>query len=583
MAGLGFNVVPSIMLGDMEDIFDMENEIELIYDEETSHKQDVKQDKQFKDDKNHLMQKFSLPSLNRQQDKANQHIVDDYSSVTGEDIKPLQNTDSSASSVASVASVEGVTEHLEIPVIASKNDVQHIDYTELNTPKIVNTKVYEEPSLPDEAEDIVDVGDDIVDVDDDTLDTDDNDDTDDIFDEDADDIFEEDTEDIFEDEQTEEDEQIDEDDKSEDEIDISIDDNDDSFDIDDIEEDENSDLSDVSDTNNPFSDIDNIDEDDDESIDILDESEDDINFEQEDDDPFSDIDDIEDIDGFEVEDEEEEFEAAKPAQVKPVSQVEIKTPAPSSNLTTSQTHIKTKDNSQKQINTADDTLDVESDEERELLARIEKAKQKKQAEQQKAERLKRLREMALAAEAEANQAQHDREAEESKSKQSNQSVKQTQQPKVQQNVQSAKPNQTQSGSLANLTSEQLKQILLQRKKQQEDAKKQQTVVNRQSTQQKQVQATEPKPTGKLGRVELLRDSIQREKEAVQTKSEYDLYNHLDIEGLFNVVEEYLIKNNINKTIVELKLLENKFGKQNIKKLILKGYLISLGKGVTIGR
>ena len=61
------------------------------------------------------------------------------------------------------------------------------------------------------------------------------------------------------------------------------------------------------------------------------------------------------------------------------------------------------------------------------------------------------------------------------------------------------------------------------------------------------------------------------------------YSSLDIDSLYKEVRNLLKANNIEHNIVDVKVLESRFGKSNIKKLIIKSYLISIGKGVTIGR
>ena len=61
------------------------------------------------------------------------------------------------------------------------------------------------------------------------------------------------------------------------------------------------------------------------------------------------------------------------------------------------------------------------------------------------------------------------------------------------------------------------------------------------------------------------------------------YSSLDIDSLYKEVRNFLKANNIEHNIVDVKVLESRFGKSNIKKLIIKSYLISIGKGVTIGR
>ena len=81
-----------------------------------------------------------------------------------------------------------------------------------------------------------------------------------------------------------------------------------------------------------------------------------------------------------------------------------------------------------------------------------------------------------------------------------------------------------------------------------------------------------------------KESKNRSKNSIENgKNDYEKYNNLDIESLYAEVKSYLRLNNIDKKIVDVKILEDKFGTANIKKLILKSYLISVRKGVTIGK
>ena len=72
------------------------------------------------------------------------------------------------------------------------------------------------------------------------------------------------------------------------------------------------------------------------------------------------------------------------------------------------------------------------------------------------------------------------------------------------------------------------------------------------------------------------------KPKINTPSNNDYYNALDINTLFKEVKAYAISLGISKQIIDRKTLDAKFGKPNINKLILKSYLISIGKGVTFG-
>lgn len=60
------------------------------------------------------------------------------------------------------------------------------------------------------------------------------------------------------------------------------------------------------------------------------------------------------------------------------------------------------------------------------------------------------------------------------------------------------------------------------------------------------------------------------------------YNDLDTPALFNAVKKYALSIGMANKVIGRDILNYKFGKHNIDKLITKSYLISLGKGVTFG-
>lgn len=62
-----------------------------------------------------------------------------------------------------------------------------------------------------------------------------------------------------------------------------------------------------------------------------------------------------------------------------------------------------------------------------------------------------------------------------------------------------------------------------------------------------------------------------------------VYDAMEIDALYKEVKTYLVNRGVNKKLIELTELSERFGEQNIKKLIKKSYLILIGKGVTIGR
>ena len=60
------------------------------------------------------------------------------------------------------------------------------------------------------------------------------------------------------------------------------------------------------------------------------------------------------------------------------------------------------------------------------------------------------------------------------------------------------------------------------------------------------------------------------------------YESMDIDSLYKEVEKYMLELGVSRAPVDKKLLEERFGKQNISRLIIKSYIISIGKRVTIG-
>lgn len=69
----------------------------------------------------------------------------------------------------------------------------------------------------------------------------------------------------------------------------------------------------------------------------------------------------------------------------------------------------------------------------------------------------------------------------------------------------------------------------------------------------------------------------------QQHNNYDKYTVMNTEVLFKEVKKYMIGLGVDHKLIELAVLNEKFGTENIKKLIKKSYLINVGKGVTTGR
>lgn len=61
------------------------------------------------------------------------------------------------------------------------------------------------------------------------------------------------------------------------------------------------------------------------------------------------------------------------------------------------------------------------------------------------------------------------------------------------------------------------------------------------------------------------------------------YNSLDIDTLYTKVVEFMMAHEVSKSAIDRNILDAEFGVLNINKLIMKSYLISMGKKVTIGK
>lgn len=188
-----------------------------------------------------------------------------------------------------------------------------------------------------------------------------------------------------------------------------------------------------------------------------------------------------------------------------------------------------------------------SDEEIELQQRIENARRIKQQEEAKAERLRKLKEEALAAEAEAERAR-----------------------KLREEIQKSKLS----------TSEQHKEKQDNALRSEEERKKKLKSNMARLALLNSSKESKPKAEARP-RVETSKPKVETHTQSGASK--YDRYNSLDIDALYNEVKLFLKKHNIEKKLIDKKLLESEFGEQNIRKLILKSYLISMKKGVTVGR
>lgn len=60
------------------------------------------------------------------------------------------------------------------------------------------------------------------------------------------------------------------------------------------------------------------------------------------------------------------------------------------------------------------------------------------------------------------------------------------------------------------------------------------------------------------------------------------YSSLEIDVLYKEVKTFMVKNGVQQKPISLELLNNKFGSNNILRLLKRNYIIKIGKGVTIG-
>ena len=68
----------------------------------------------------------------------------------------------------------------------------------------------------------------------------------------------------------------------------------------------------------------------------------------------------------------------------------------------------------------------------------------------------------------------------------------------------------------------------------------------------------------------------------ENKNPYLIYDNMAMDSLSATVKKYMIANGVKLKPISEEVLNNKFGKHNIKKLIRASYLISTGKGITMG-
>ena len=68
---------------------------------------------------------------------------------------------------------------------------------------------------------------------------------------------------------------------------------------------------------------------------------------------------------------------------------------------------------------------------------------------------------------------------------------------------------------------------------------------------------------------------------IEIKSTTPNYDSMTENTLYDYVEDYMISRGVRQALINVKELEDEFGKNNIKKLMRKGYLVVFGKKATI--
>lgn len=125
---------------------------------------------------------------------------------------------------------------------------------------------------------------------------------------------------------------------------------------------------------------------------------------------------------------------------------------------------------------------------------------------------------------------------------------------------------------------QLEQKVIEAERRLADDKAKKTALNKYNSSKKPKSVTDNRQVKQTENIVEKQTTIQNKE---VTKIEF--YSTMEIESLYLEVRKFMSKNNVNKTIINKAILEKEFGSKNISKLILKCYLISTGKGITIGR
>ena len=88
----------------------------------------------------------------------------------------------------------------------------------------------------------------------------------------------------------------------------------------------------------------------------------------------------------------------------------------------------------------------------------------------------------------------------------------------------------------------------------------------------------------MQRDESLKRPEQRLVNVSQSQSESKIdYSSLEIEALWEEVKKFMLSQGVATKLISRKLVEDKFGANNVKKLYIKGYLIPFGSKLTIGK
>ena len=86
----------------------------------------------------------------------------------------------------------------------------------------------------------------------------------------------------------------------------------------------------------------------------------------------------------------------------------------------------------------------------------------------------------------------------------------------------------------------------------------------------------------LNKLRAIRNKQLKEQESKNNENNPEKYNGLDDIALLAEVKLFAKKNGLLKKRINKNMLNDRFGKENIKRLIDRSYLISIGKDITFG-